>query len=97
MSGESKNGVLQIQFTQTLPLFTLEDAQAALQSQENLIDSWIQDLHSPSSLELVELHKNIISIKLLIVKIIGDNASLTEAVKFARCLQPTCDQLQCSQ
>ena len=64
---------MQIQFTESLPLFTLEDAQAALKLQENLIDSWIEVLHSPSALELLELQKNIKLIKILIGKIIGDN------------------------
>ncbi len=68
---------MQIQFTESLPLFTLEDAQAALKLQENLIYSWIEVLHSPSALELLELQKNIKLIKILIGKIIGDNASLT--------------------
>jgi hypothetical protein len=67
---------MKIKFTHTSQLITLEDVQAALQSQENLLDSWIQHLHSPSSLELMDLHDNIKSIKLLIARNIGDNNSL---------------------
>lgn len=90
MSDKSKKKILPIQVTQTLPIFTLKDAQTALQSQEDRLSTWIQDVHSPSLLELFELHKNIKSIKLLIAKIIGDNASLTERLSN---LQSAYDQL----